>query len=188
LNLEHGPDYVTSGRIAKESRAWPATASSAAVLAAALALGACAPTSTHGFTPQMETLDTVAAGIDTRSSVLSKLGRPSASGTFDSANWYYVASRMEQRLFYAPEVVERTVVAIRFDEAGLVERVDRFGLEDGRIVNAAHRDDAHLRPRAHRDAAAVQQCRPHRPGFAARQLTGQAGAAISTASPPRTAV
>lgn len=111
-------------------------ASFAAVLAAALALGACAPTtSTHGFTPQMEALDTVAAGVDTRSSVLSKLGRPSASGAFDSANWYYVASRMEQRLFYAPEVVDRTVVAIRFDTAGLVERVDRFGLEDGRIVN-----------------------------------------------------
>ncbi len=106
------------------------------LLAAALALSACAPTyTTHGFTPQIETLETVAAGVDTRSSVLSKLGRPSASGAFEATNWYYVASRMEQRMFYAPRVVERTVVAIRFDEAGLVEQVDRFGLEDGRVIN-----------------------------------------------------
>jgi outer membrane protein assembly factor BamE (lipoprotein component of BamABCDE complex) len=107
-----------------------------AVAAAALGLGACEPVYTnHGFTPQLQQLETVSAGLDTRSSVLAKLGQPSASGAFDSANWYYVASRMQKNLFYAPEVVERTVVAIRFDEAGLVERVDRFALEDGRVID-----------------------------------------------------
>ena len=108
----------------------------AAALAAVLGAAACAPTyTTHGFTPQMAALDSVSAGLDTRSSVLAKLGRPSASGSFDSDSWYYVASKMERNMFYAPKVVERTVVAIRFDEAGLVQSVDRFGLEDGKVID-----------------------------------------------------
>ena len=101
-----------------------------------LALAACAPQVTHhGFAPQVAELDEIVAGVDTRSSVLNRLGRPSATGSFDDRDWYYVASRMERELFYAPRVVDRTVVAVRFDETGLVERVNRYGLEDGRIVD-----------------------------------------------------
>jgi outer membrane protein assembly factor BamE (lipoprotein component of BamABCDE complex) len=104
-------------------------------LAVALGVAGCAPTySNHGFTPQLSALETVEAGLDTRSSVLTKLGRPSASSTFESDHWYYVASRMERRMFYKPKVIDRTVVAIRFDEDGLVDRVDRYGLEDGAVV------------------------------------------------------
>lgn len=108
--------------------------------AAALAASACEPVkSYHGFTPQREDLSTVQAGVDTRGSVLRKLGRPSAFGTFDSLNWYYVASEMEAFLFFAPEVVDRTVVAVRFADNGLVENVAAYGVEDGRIIDVATR-------------------------------------------------
>jgi outer membrane protein assembly factor BamE (lipoprotein component of BamABCDE complex) len=99
-------------------------------------LAACAPTySTHGFTPQLHQLDQIEAGVDTRASVLEKLGQPSASGSFDADSWYYVASRMEKFAFYRPRVVERTVVAVQFDETGAVADVTRYGLEDGRIID-----------------------------------------------------
>lgn len=110
--------------------------SRALLAAAAVAASGCAPTYTnHGFTPQLQQLEEIQSGLDTRSTVLAKLGRPSAAGAFDSANWYYVASRMERLMFYAPKVVDRTVVAVRFDETGTVSRVDRYGLEDGRVVD-----------------------------------------------------
>jgi outer membrane protein assembly factor BamE (lipoprotein component of BamABCDE complex) len=100
------------------------------------ALAACAPTySTHGFTPQLHELEQIEAGVDTRGSVLDKLGQPSATGSFDADNWYYVASRMEKFTFYRPRVVERTVVAVQFDEAGTVADVRRYALEDGRIID-----------------------------------------------------
>lgn len=110
-------------------------------LAALLALGgalagACSPTyTTHGFAPQEEELAEIVAGQDTRGSVLSRLGRPSATGSFDSDDWYYVASRMEQNMFFEPQVIDRTVVAVHFDQTGVVERVARYGLEDGRVVD-----------------------------------------------------
>lgn len=102
----------------------------------ALAAAGCAPTySNHGFAPQVAALEEIEAGADTRGSVLRKLGRPSSTGSFETDVWYYVASRMEHFAFYQPEVVERTVVAVRFDDVGLVQTVNRFGLEDGQIVD-----------------------------------------------------
>lgn len=108
----------------------------ALVLVAALGVGGCAPTYVnHGFAPQIAELDALAAGVDTRGSVLRKLGRPSSIGAFDSEIWYYVASRTEKFAFYQPKVVDRTVAVVRFDENGLVTQVNRYGLEDGKVVD-----------------------------------------------------
>lgn len=108
----------------------------AVCLAAALGAAGCAPTyANHGFAPQIAELDALTAGADTRGSVLRKLGRPSSTSTFDSDVWYYVASRTEKFAFYQPKVVDRTVAVVRFDEFGVVTQVDRYGLEDGRIVS-----------------------------------------------------
>ena len=110
------------------------------LLIAALGAAGCAPTYTqHGFAPQLAELQSIEAGVDTRGSVLRKLGRPSTSGSFDADDWYYVASTVERFAFYAPEVVDRTVVAVSFDETGLVTSVNRYGLEDGRVIDLVTR-------------------------------------------------
>lgn len=115
-------------------------AKSAIIACAALGLAACEPTFTnHGFTPQIADLESIAEGSDTRGSVLRKLGRPSSISSFDSNSWFYEASRIERYAFYEPKVVDRTVVTVTFDEAGLVSKVNRYGLEDGRIINLVTR-------------------------------------------------
>lgn len=105
------------------------------VAASALALSACEATYTnHGFAPQIAQLEQISSS-DTRGSILRLLGQPSATGTFDTENWYYMASRVENYAFYAPKVVDRKVVAIRFDGAGRVSNVARYGVEDGKVVD-----------------------------------------------------
>lgn len=105
------------------------------VAASALALSACESTYTnHGFAPQIAQLEQLSSS-DTRGSVLRQLGQPSATGTFNSENWYYQASRVENYAFYAPKIVDRKVVAIRFDQAGRVANVARYGIEEGQIID-----------------------------------------------------
>jgi outer membrane protein assembly factor BamE (lipoprotein component of BamABCDE complex) len=112
----------------------------AAGLAVGLAASGCAPTyTTHGFTPAAEELDQITAGLDTRESVFRRLGNPSMAGTFEGDEWFYVASRIERYAFYEPKVVDRTVVVIAFDDAGVVESVERYGLEEGRVVDLVTR-------------------------------------------------
>ena len=112
----------------------------AAALAGALALTACAPiVRNHGYAPTDSQLAEIAPGADSAATVAAKIGRPSTGGVVRNDAWYYVASRTETQGWNAPRVADRRVVAIRFAEDGTVASVDRFGLEDGRVVNLVTR-------------------------------------------------
>mgnify|MGYP000606219618 CR=1 FL=1 len=48
-------------------------------------------------------------------------------------------SDYERFLWRAPVEVNREVVAVSFSESGIVENVERFGLEEGRVVALSRR-------------------------------------------------
>jgi outer membrane protein assembly factor BamE (lipoprotein component of BamABCDE complex) len=107
----------------------------AALAAATLGLGACAPiVAEHGYVPDEALPKDVQPQVDTRSTVLARLGSPSFKGLFtDEENvWIYLKSRHQSFAYSRPDVTEREVVAIRFDGAGVVTSVDVLGLYDGR--------------------------------------------------------
>ena len=52
----------------------------------------------------------------------------------DSA-WYYVQSRVESFTYHPPRVIDRAVLAINFDQRGVVRDIHRYGLEDGRVID-----------------------------------------------------
>jgi outer membrane protein assembly factor BamE (lipoprotein component of BamABCDE complex) len=109
-------------------------------LAALVALAACQPiVRNHGYAPDDAALALVEVGVDTRETVAEKVGRPSAAGLLNDVGWYWVQSRFETIGPRAPREVNREVVAISFDEGGTVVNVERFGLEDGRIVPLSRR-------------------------------------------------
>jgi outer membrane protein assembly factor BamE (lipoprotein component of BamABCDE complex) len=93
---------------------------------------ACAPImATNGFQAVDNKPQDIKAGADTRSSVLSKLGSPTTSGTFDNSTWYYISQQTEKYVFYMPKVQKRDVVAITFDKADKVVGVKQLALKDG---------------------------------------------------------
>lgn len=115
---------------------------SAVGLALIVTLGvtACAPTfRNHGYLPPEEDLAELAVGIDTRASVEDLVGPPTAGGLLEGGDYFYVRSRVRTFGPRRPEVVERQVLAITFDEAGVLQNIERFGLEDGRVVALSRR-------------------------------------------------
>jgi outer membrane protein assembly factor BamE (lipoprotein component of BamABCDE complex) len=108
---------------------------STAVVALALCLAgvsACAPTlATNGFQAVDNKPQDIKVGADSRSSVLSKLGSPTTSGTFDNTTWYYISQQTEKYAYYMPRVQKRDVVAISFDKADKVATVKELTLKDG---------------------------------------------------------
>ena len=106
----------------------------------ALALSACAATfNNHGYVPPDGELEAILPGVDTRGSVEESVGRPSAAGVIEDQAWFYTAYRVRNFAYRAPEVVEREIVAISFDTQGVVANIERFGLEDGQIVQLSRR-------------------------------------------------
>ncbi|MEE3101518.1 MAG: outer membrane protein assembly factor BamE, partial [Pseudomonadota bacterium] len=61
------------------------------------------------------------------------------AGVMRNDAWYYVSSRVETLAYNAPEVTDRRIVAVHFDDAGVLASADVYGLEDGRIINLVTR-------------------------------------------------
>jgi outer membrane protein assembly factor BamE (lipoprotein component of BamABCDE complex) len=110
-----------------------------AIAAAALglaALAACAPTVYHqGFQPVDVKPADIKVGVDTRSTVLSKLGSPTAMSTFDKDVWFYMSQNRSQTAYYSARTISRDVVAIAFDhDTEQVKSIDKYNLQDGRVI------------------------------------------------------
>ena len=93
----------------------------------------------HGYVPDEASLEQVQVGVSSRQDVAEAVGRPSASGLLNDEGWYYVQSQFKHLGPYKPEEIRRQVVAISFDQRGIVENVERFGLQDGQIVPLSRR-------------------------------------------------
>jgi len=96
-----------------------------ATMVTLFAATACAPrVDTRGNAVLIEDVAKLEPGVHTRDHVLNALGSPSSSATFGNDVWYYISERTETTAFFAPEVVERQVVVIKFDEHSVIQGVD----------------------------------------------------------------
>ena len=110
------------------------------MLLLALAASGCSPrVHNQGHEVDPERLGQVEAGKSNREQVLEILGSPTNNSTFGPEIWYYVSQLVHTTLFFRPEVNDRKVVAIEFDENGTVVAVNSLGLEDGRLVRPVER-------------------------------------------------
>ncbi|MBN9479661.1 MAG: outer membrane protein assembly factor BamE [Bordetella sp.] len=110
---------------------------------AAVAAGACAPVvATQGFQAVDAKPQDVEVGVDTRETVLAKLGTPSTTSTFESDNvWYYLTQTTQRYTYNKPQVSQRTVTEITFADSGdKVANVRTLGLEDGRQIAMERRE------------------------------------------------
>ena len=103
-------------------------------------LAACTSiTRTHGYVPLDADLEQIVVGVDTKDTVAEVVGRPSTSGILADSGWYYVKSKFSAYGFQERKEVDREVVAISFDGDGVVENIERFGLENGRVIAISRR-------------------------------------------------
>ena len=101
---------------------------------------ACTPLyRNQGYVPTEDELALIEVGTDTRETIATKIGRPSASGLLNDVGWYYVQSRYKTIGPRAPKEIDRQVVAVSFTEDGIVQDVGRYGLEDGQVIALSRR-------------------------------------------------
>lgn len=108
----------------------------AAVLAAALAVSACSEQITkHGHQFHDTDLQAVQPGMS-QEQVRATLGTPATTAVVGSGNaFYYISSTMAQSAFFTPSEKDRQVVAVYFNQGGMVEQVANYGLKDGKVFD-----------------------------------------------------
>lgn len=95
-----------------------------------LASGCSSIESSRGYLVDEVLVAAVQPGLDNRESVQGTLGRPTLVSQFGEPVWYYVSSRTEQAPFTRPRIATHRVLAVHFDEAGNVTRMDQTGMEN----------------------------------------------------------
>ncbi|WP_367181329.1 outer membrane protein assembly factor BamE [uncultured Roseovarius sp.] len=93
----------------------------------------------HGYVPNENELAELVVGVDSRATVDDVIGPPSASGVLSEGDYYYIRSRIRTFGMFKPEVVERQVLAISFDDSDTVANIERFSLADGNIIPLTRR-------------------------------------------------
>ena len=96
-----------------------------------LVLAGCQPIiANRGNMLDEERITQVKAGSSSKNDVFEALGSPSITSTFDDNTWYYVGQRTEREAFFRPEITDRKIIAVQFDDTDHVKAVDRVGLEE----------------------------------------------------------
>jgi outer membrane protein assembly factor BamE (lipoprotein component of BamABCDE complex) len=111
---------------------------------AALALGACErlapPPVPRGNRVEAERLAQINKGVQTRADVLALLGPPTARGTFDEENWFYISGNTQVMPGRYLQLRDRVVVAITFDRRGVVQDIRELKPEDGQDIGMVSRE------------------------------------------------
>lgn len=130
-----------------------------AVLMAGVALmatqiAACTPrVATHGNLLTQSKIAEISPETSLRADVSRIWGPPSAVAPFDDKTWYYIGEVTSQTGIFAPEVKERQVVQVNFDENDTVTQVAMLDPEQAQKIDYASRRT----PTAGREFTAFQQ-------------------------------
>lgn len=108
----------------------------AAAMVLALSLAACAETITkHGHHFRENDLQQVSPGM-TQEQVKLTLGTPTTTSALGTGQaFYYISSTEAEKSFLSPRETDRQVVAVYFNQGGMVDSVANYGLKDGKVFD-----------------------------------------------------
>ncbi len=111
----------------------------AALLCLAITASCTALYKNHGYVPSDDEVAELVVGVDSRATVDDVIGPPTAYGVREGGDYYYIRSRIRTYGMFKPEVVDRQVLAISFDDADTLANIERFDLADGHVVPLSRR-------------------------------------------------
>jgi outer membrane protein assembly factor BamE (lipoprotein component of BamABCDE complex) len=108
---------------------------SGALAAALVALACCTnPVDQRGNLPDPDKLALIKPGTTDKATVTQLLGSPSSTAAFDANTWYYISQKTRPVAFFKPERVDQEVLAIDFDENGIVRDLQHKTMADGATI------------------------------------------------------
>ncbi len=97
---------------------------------------------TRGNEVSTEQISTLEVGSHDRQQIFSMFGSPSSTSSFGDETWYYIFEKDESVAFLEPEVKERTVLALQFDDGGKLANIKTTGLDGAQKVTPVERKTA----------------------------------------------
>lgn len=136
------------------------------------------PSQVRGNPVDADLLKELVVGTSTRTDVTSLLGSPTAKAVFDDNTWLYISETTQPRIGRVQGVNSQNVVAMSFDQAGVLRGYKRLNQDDGKEVAVV----ARATPSPGSDATFMQQLLGNvgkfTPGGAGGSRAGGSGASF----------
>jgi outer membrane protein assembly factor BamE (lipoprotein component of BamABCDE complex) len=115
---------------------WGTRAASAVFVAGSLLLSACAGNVIRqGHLFQEEDIAQVHEGMP-KDQVILALGTPDTQSSTNGGAYYYISTTSVQpAVFMSPQIKDRRIVAVYFNNKDKVEHVANYGLKDGKVFD-----------------------------------------------------
>ncbi|MDE2462712.1 MAG: outer membrane protein assembly factor BamE [Alphaproteobacteria bacterium] len=95
----------------------------------------CTPViSKRGYLPDPVAEASIVVGKDTKETIEKKLGDPTTKSNFSGRSWFYISSVQQRVAFFPPTILDRDILAIRFNKEDKVTSLSHYGLRDGHVV------------------------------------------------------
>ena len=100
------------------------------VLCLIAGVAACSPRAhTRGNLPDPDMVAQLKEGDITRDEVEEFLGSPSSVTPFGDEVWFYISEQTETLAWLEPEIVNRQVLALHFNKAGTLVKIETKGMD-----------------------------------------------------------
>jgi len=93
-----------------------------------------APETLHGNRVDQYRLAELVPGTSTQADVTALIGSPTAKASFDPNTWLYVSEVTRTRIAQTPGVSSQAVVALNFDNAGVLRDIKKLDSADAMPV------------------------------------------------------
>jgi len=107
-------------------------------------LGGCSMPGFLSYPPQMrgnmvdaDAMKQLVPGTSTRKDVMTLMGSPTAKATFDDNTWLYIAEVTRPVIAGTQTVLDQQVIALTFDQQGILRNVSTKTADDGISVSMA---------------------------------------------------
>ncbi|NQV99457.1 MAG: outer membrane protein assembly factor BamE [Rhodospirillales bacterium] len=105
-----------------------------------VAVAACTPRAqTRGNLPDPDLVAQLKEGDITRDEVAEFLGSPSSVTPFGEEVWFYISEQTETLAWFEPEIIRRQVLALHFNKAGTLVKIETKGLEEANDLTPVDR-------------------------------------------------
>ena len=126
----------------------------ALLVAALLVLAGCTnPIDQRGDLPDPDKLAQIKPGMTDKAAVTKLLGSPSSVAAFDANTWYYISQKTRPFAFFEPKRLDQEVLAIDFDNKGIVRDLWRKTMADGEPITP----DPNATPAPGREFSIIEQ-------------------------------
>ena len=101
------------------------------ILVSIFLLTSCSQIEKRGYSFELSDYQTLKEGIDNKTNTLNAMGYPSlVSNSADGELWIYYSEDVKKLLFFKPEILDRKIIAITFNDNQSIKKIRSYDLKD----------------------------------------------------------